>query len=106
MIFICVRFPVKPEYADQWPELTRAFTEGTRAEPGNLFFDWARNVEDPNEYIVVEGFADDAAEAHVTSDHFRQAQKDLPQYLARTPKVRNMLIEGEHWDDLGEFTVS
>ena len=106
MIFICVRFPVKPEYADQWPELSRAFTEATRAEPGNLFFDWARNVEDPNEYIVVEGFQDDAAEAHVTADHFRQAQQDLPQYLERTPKVRNMLIEGDHWDDLGEFTVS
>lgn len=106
MIFICVRFPVKPEYADQWPELTRAFTEGTRAEPGNLFFDWSRNVEDPTEYIVVEGFADDAAEAHVTSEHFKTAQAELPQYLVRTPKVRNMQIPGEHWDDLGEFTVS
>ena len=35
MIFIAVKFPVKPEYADQWIETTRAFTEATRAEEGN-----------------------------------------------------------------------
>lgn len=105
MIFIAVRWPVKPEYADQWPELARGLTEGTRAEPGNLFFEWSRDVEDPNVYWVIEGFKDDAAEAHVTSEHFTTAQKELPQYLQETPKVRNMQIEGEHWDSLGEFEV-
>lgn len=35
MIMIVVKFPVKPEYADQWPALSREFTETTRAEPGN-----------------------------------------------------------------------
>jgi quinol monooxygenase YgiN len=105
MIFICVRFPVKPEYADQWAELTRDFTDATRAEDGNLFFDWSRNVEDPNEYVLVEGFKDTAAEAHVTSDHFMQARADLPQYLVETPRIRNKQIEGDEWDRLGEFEV-
>ncbi|MGZ5403427.1 MAG: putative quinol monooxygenase [Nocardioides sp.] len=106
MIFICVRFPVKPEHADAWPDLTRAFTEATRAEEGNLFFDWFRSVEDPNEYVLVEGFKDDAAEAHVTSHHFKQAQADLPQYLRETPYIRNQLMDGDQWDRLGEFEVS
>lgn len=106
MIFICVKFPVKPEHADAWPELTRAFTEATRAEEGNLFFDWSRSLEDPHEYVLVEGFRDDAAEAHVTSAHFQQAQADLPQYLAATPYVRNQQMDGDHWDRLGEFEVS
>ena len=26
MILINVKFPVKPEFADQWPELSREFT--------------------------------------------------------------------------------
>ena len=43
MIFICVKWRVKPEYVDQWIDLTREFTEATRAEPGNLFFDWSRS---------------------------------------------------------------
>ncbi|WP_018157600.1 putative quinol monooxygenase [Demetria terragena] len=105
MILIVVKWKVKPEYADQWPELTRAFTEGTRAEPGNRFFDWSRSVDDPTEYVVVEAFDDDAAEAHVTSGHFKQAQADLPQYLAETPKVRNMQGQADEWDDLGEMEV-
>ena len=105
MIFICVKFPVKPEYADQWPELAKDFTDSTRAEPGNIFYDWSRSVEDPNEYVLIEAFQEDAAEAHVTSDHFKRAQAELPQYLVRTPKIRNMVIPGDHWDSLGEFEV-
>lgn len=105
MILIVVKWKVKPEYADQWPELTRAFTEATRAEPGNRFFDWSRSIEDPNEYVVVEAFDDDAAEAHVTSEHFKQAQADLPQYLQETPKVRNVQGRPDEWDALGEMEV-
>ena len=56
MILICVKWKVKPEYADQWPEITKEFTEATRAEPGNRFFDWSRNIEDPNEYVLIEAF--------------------------------------------------
>ncbi len=105
MIFICVKFTVKPEYADQWPELARDFTTHSRAEPGNIFYDWSRSVEDASEYVLVEAFADDAAGAHVNSDHFKRAQAELPQYLVRTPKVRNMVIPGDAWDDLVEFKV-
>lgn len=106
MIFICVKWTIKPEYADQWPELAREFTEATRAEEGNLFFDWSRSVEDPNKYVLVEAFKDDAAAAHVNSAHFAQAQSELPQYVTETPLVRNMQIEGDHWDQLGEFEIN
>lgn len=106
MIFICVKWKVKPEHADAWPEITREFTEATLAEPGNLFFEWSRSVTDPNTYVLIEAFKDDAAEAHVTSEHFKKAQADLPQYLPETPQVRNVLMEGDHWDSLGEFEVS
>lgn len=107
MIFICVKWKVKPEHADDWVELTRDFTQATRAEEGNLFFEWSRSVEDPEQYVLIEAFHDDAAEAHVTSEHFRrQAQADLTQYVSETPLVRNVLMEGDHWDRLGEFEVS
>ena len=105
MIFICVKWKVKPEHADQWIELTKSFTDATRAEPGNLFFDWSRSVEDPNEYVLIEAFKDDAAEAHVTSDHLKAAQRDLPQYVQETPRVRNVQMDGDHWDELGEFKI-
>ena len=106
MIFIVVKFKVKDEYADNFPELVREFTEATRAEPGNLWFDWSRSVEDPNEYVLVEAFRDDAAEAHVKSDHFKKAMQEQPQYLQETPRIISRQVEGDGWDLMGEMTVA
>ena len=105
MIFICVKWRIKPEHADAWPEITRSFTEATRAEEGNLFFEWSRSVEDPDQYVLIEAFKDDAAEAHVTSEHFRTAQAELPQYLARTPDIVSTEVDQDGWNELGEMTV-
>src|SRR5690625_1973556 len=108
MILIVVKFPVKPEMADQWPELVQEFTEATRAEPGNKFFDWSRSLDDPNEYVLVEGFDDDAAEAHVTSAHFQKAmstQGPMYQALAATPKIISRPIDAQGWDEMGEMKV-
>ncbi|GAA1139716.1 putative quinol monooxygenase [Nocardioides aquiterrae] len=105
MIFITAKFKVRPEHAEAWPEISRSFTEATRAEPGNLWFDWSRSLDDPNEYVLVEAFQDDAAEAHVTSDHFKQAQADLPPYLVETPRIVNFQVDGTDWSELGEMKV-
>ena len=106
MIFIAAKFKVVPEHADAWPEITRSFTEATRAEPGNLWFDWSRSLDDANEYVLVEAFQDDAAEAHVTSDHFKAAQAELPTYLQETPRIVNFQVDGTDWSELGEMRVS
>ncbi|MGZ4485996.1 MAG: putative quinol monooxygenase [Nocardioidaceae bacterium] len=105
MIFITAKFQVKPEHADDWPTITREFTEATRAEPGNRWFDWSRSVEDGHEYVLVEAFDDDAAEAHVRSDHFQKATRDLPEYLVATPKIVNFVVPQDDWSELGEMQV-
>ena len=106
MIFITARFRIRPEDADRWPEISRSFTEATRAEPGCLWFDWSRSIEDPTEYVLVEAFADgDAGAAHVQSDHFRAAQKELPPHLAETPRIVNFEVPGTSWSELGELAV-
>ena len=46
MIFITAKFPIKPEYADDWPSIAAEFTAATRAEDGCLWFDWSRSVDD------------------------------------------------------------
>lgn len=105
MIFIVVKFQVKPDWADRWLELTRSFTEATRREPGNLWFDWSRSVADPNEFVLVEAFRDDGAEDHVNSDHFSQAMKDMPQALVETPRIISERIEAQGWGRMGELTI-
>jgi quinol monooxygenase YgiN len=106
MIFITAKFRVRPEDADRWPEISRAFTEATRAEPGCLWFDWSRSLDDPTEYVLVEAFRDDdAGGAHVQSDHFKQAQQDLPPHLAETPRIVNFSVPQSDWSELGEMRV-
>ena len=105
MYFIVVKFPVKPEWSDRWPDLVDSYTDATRAEPGNLFFEWSRSLEDPNTYVLVEGFTDDGAGPHVNSDHFKKAMEDLPQALSRTPQIISKQVEGEGWGPMGELQI-
>ncbi|KGN40594.1 putative quinol monooxygenase [Knoellia aerolata] len=106
MIFITARFAVRREHADRWPDISRAFTEATRAEDGCLWFDWSRSLDDASEYVLVEAFRDDeAGAAHVGSEHFRAAQRELPPYLAATPRVVNATVPGTGWSELGEMAV-
>ncbi len=106
MIFIAAKFQVLAEHADAWPEITREFTVATRNEPGCLWFDWSRSVEDPNEYVLVEAFRDDASgAAHVQSEHFKRAQQTLPRHLAETPRIVNVTVPGDDWSELGELAV-
>lgn len=104
MIFIVVKFPVKPDLADSWPSIVADFTAGTRAEPGNLFFEWSRSIEDPNTYVLVEGFADGAAEAHVKSPHFAQAMQDLPDAITARPEIISLSdVPQDGWGEMGEL---
>lgn len=106
MIFITAKFRVLPEHAGTWPEIAAEFTRATRAEPGCLWFEWSRSVEEPAEYVLVEAFRDGAAgAAHVQSEHFRKAQKWLPPHLAETPRIVNMTVPQEGWSLLGEMAV-
>lgn len=106
MIFIVVKFNVKPDWSDRWLDLTREFTQATRREPGNLWFDWSRSVDNPNEFVLVEAFQEDAAADHVNSEHFQRATREMPQALVETPKIISRQIEGSGWDRMGEFVVA
>lgn len=107
MIFITAKFRIKPEHAEDWPEISRTFTEATRGEDGCLWFDWSRSVDDPDEYVLVEAFRDDdAGAAHVGSAHFARATSELPAYLVHTPKIVNCTVKGTTWSELGEMAVT
>ena len=106
MIFITAKFKIRPQDADQWPQIAAEFTEATRNEPGCLWFDWSRSLADPAEYVLVEAFRDgEAGAAHVQSEHFRNAQRTLPPFLARTPRIVNATVPQDDWSLLGEMAV-
>lgn len=105
MIFIVVKFTTKPEWTDRWLELVGPFTEATRNEPGNKWFDWSRSVDHPDEFVLVEAFDDNAAEAHVTSDHFKAAIATMPQALSATPRIVSQSVDQDDWNLMGEVAV-
>jgi quinol monooxygenase YgiN len=105
MYLIVVKFPTRPEYTDRWLDLVHDFTEATRAEPGNLWFEWSRSVTDPHEFVLVEAFTDDGAGPHVNSDHFKKAMPELLPALAATPKIVSRQVDGDGWDEMGELKV-
>ncbi|OFL66324.1 putative quinol monooxygenase [Brevibacterium sp. HMSC063G07] len=105
MYFIVVKFPVKPESAEEWPAIVAEFTEATRQEEGNLWFEWSRSLADPNEYVLVEAFTDEGAEPHVTSEHFAKGLEAMRPHLSATPKIVSRQVDGEGWDEMGELKI-
>jgi quinol monooxygenase YgiN len=107
MIFIVAEFETEPEWSERWPDFVAPFTEATRAEPGDLWFEWSRSLDNPAEYVLVEAFRDaEAGGAHVNSDHFKNAMRDLPQALQSTPKIISQAIDATGWSAMGEMTVN
>ena len=108
MILIVVKFRTKPEWSERWLDLVADFTQATRAEPGNLWFDWSRSVDDPNWFVLVEALSepDGAGPGRQHCDHFRQALADMPQALAETRRIINTTIDGANdWSRLTELAI-
>lgn len=107
MIFIVLQFDVLDERRDDWLTTTKAFTEATRAEPGNLWFDWSISADNPNRFVLVEAFRDgEAGKAHVESDHFRAGLEAMRPALQSTPRIINAEIPGDDWSSMGELDIS
>jgi quinol monooxygenase YgiN len=105
MIFIVVKWSIRPERGGEWLSRVDEFTRATRAEPGNIFFEWSTSVQDPNEFVLVEAFQDDAGGAHVNSDHFKEAISWMPDFVASTPKIVSVQgVPGDGWGEMGEVT--
>jgi quinol monooxygenase YgiN len=106
VIFIVVKWTPKPEHVENFPNLVADFTNATRGEPGNLFFEWSRSLENPSEYVLVEGFRDgDAGGEHVNSEHFKTFVATAPDILASTPLIISHSIDATGWSEMGEIKV-
>ncbi|HEX2300980.1 MAG TPA: putative quinol monooxygenase [Pseudonocardiaceae bacterium] len=105
MIFIVVKFTIRPERSEEWLDLVDDFTQATRQEPGNLFFEWSRSVETPHQFVLVEAFeSGEAGAAHVNSEHFKTAMAWMPQVVAKTPEIVNVEAPGNGWSEMAEIT--
>ncbi|MGH3652326.1 putative quinol monooxygenase [Glutamicibacter sp.] len=106
MYFIVVKFQVKPEFSEEFLQKIENYTNSTKDEEGNLWFEWSRNVDDTNQYILVEAFRDDeAAKTHVNASHFTQGLEIMRPMLENTPRIVSRKVEGDSWDEMQELKI-
>jgi quinol monooxygenase YgiN len=70
--------------ADRLAEVIEELLAPSRAEPGNVFYQAQRAVDDPQLFYLYEQYADEAAyEAHMDSEHFTRLvkQEAIPDLL-------------------------
>jgi len=106
LIYITVRKKLKPGTADAYLAASKAYTDATRAEPGNKFYEHYRSVDDPDTILTIEAFDDAAAgDAHVNSEHFQQGvDGDAKQYIAERPDILYIdVADRDGWDKMSEF---
>jgi quinol monooxygenase YgiN len=107
MIFVVVKFETRLDWTRRWPGLVERFTIASRAEPGNLWFDWARSLENPATYVLVAAFRDaEAGAAHANSEHFKHALREMPRALASTPKIINQTVDATGWSEMAELKIN
>lgn len=73
MIVVNVRYFTKPGMRDAFYEavMKSGVPEKSRAEEGNLKYDYYFSVDDPDEVFLLENWKDsEAFEFHKTQDHF------------------------------------
>ncbi|WP_371483064.1 putative quinol monooxygenase [Kitasatospora sp. NBC_00315] len=105
MILIVVKMTVRPEFADSWLSLVDDFTRATRAEPGNLFFEWSTSVDEPHTFVLVEGFASrEAGDAHVNSAHFKAGLETIAGAVASTPQIISTEAAATGWGEMAELS--
>jgi quinol monooxygenase YgiN len=105
MIYITVKFPIRAEKADQFMDAASDYTAASRAEEGNVFFEWSRSLEDPTTFVLLEAFRDaDAGAAHVAGQHVKDFFGWAPDWVSATPQI--IYIDGPDltgWGPMGEI---
>ena len=84
MIVTCVYVTVKPGTEDLFIHETELNHSESVKEPGNLRFDFIREIENPRSFMIYEAYlSDEAAKKH----------KDTPHYLKWRDAVAEMMAE-------------
>ena len=103
MIFIVLRAEIIPEKRDDWLAAIEQYTADVRAEPGNVSFDYYENAQKPNQFVIIENFADsDAGAAHVATEHAKKFFEFFPSVITETPKINYQDLPGDGWSEMAE----
>jgi quinol monooxygenase YgiN len=99
---VVARWRAKEGCEDRLAQVIAELTPLSRAEPGSLFYQANRSVDDPRLFLFYEQYVDeDAYLAHGASDHFKRLGHDyaIPELL----EDRQREFFTTFYDDRGGF---
>lgn len=100
MIQITVKFPIREDKMSEWEEISADYAEAVTAEPGNIFFEFSRSVLEPQTFICIEGFRDDAAgKEHMAQPHVEKFMGVMPDIVSAQPQI--IYVDAEEVDGFG-----
>jgi quinol monooxygenase YgiN len=103
VIFIVISIDIRPEKRDDFLAGITRYCAQVRAEPGNRRFTCSADIEQPNQFVVVANYADQAAgEAHVTSDHAQWFFGWLPSVVSKVPSIIYQDLPDPAWSEMSE----
>ena len=105
MIFITVKFAIRPDKADQFMAEAADYTAATRAEEGNVFFEWSRSLDEADTFVLLEAFRDaEAGAAHVAGQHVKDFFGWAPDWVTAKPQIIYVDEPGlTGWGPMGEI---
>lgn len=81
----------RPEKADAFEALFRAYVEPSRAEPGCIEYHMLRDRQDPSLFVFYEIWASKAAlDVHSALPHMQQFSEQRMQYLERDFEIQEV----------------
>lgn len=89
IVHVVARISAAPEKLDEVSAILRGLVAPTRAEAGCLQYDLLQSGDSPTDFVFVEQWRSAAdLEAHLASEHLRNAQAQLPDLLVEAPDIR------------------
>lgn len=83
MQIVHVHLKVKPEFVEQFIEVTLDNVRNSQKEPGNLRFDFFQQADDPTRFVLTEIYeSEEAAGRHKDTAHYQRWRDTAPPMLA------------------------
>lgn len=87
MFVVAVTIFVKPQFVDQFIEVTLDNARNTRREPMNVRFDLLRSEDDPTRFLLYEAYTEKEGFAqHKTTPHYSRWNAAVADWMAQ-PRV-------------------
>jgi quinol monooxygenase YgiN len=104
MILINLKIQIRADRRDEWLDRITRYAKACRDEPGCKSFDVYESIESPNEFSIIESFADqDAGGAHVQTEHFKDFLVWFPPVIGAAPLIINNEVQND-FAPMGEFS--